>query len=111
MHAIIADKARPAAIPEDEQLATGKAGGQLKKTMSQESSDEIIKSEENKKAKSLSDIAFASKFVGQMSRTRVPSEDEVQPEVSQKYCFSLYFFQKKRLFLIFYSFYKVWCKM
>ena len=98
MHAIIADKARPAAIPEDEQLATGKAGGQLKKTMSQESSDEIIKSEENKKAKSLSDIAFASKFVGQMSRTRVPSEDEVQPEVSQKYCFSLYFFKKRDYF-------------
>ena len=40
------------------------------------SEEEIIKTEESKKKKSISDIAFASKFVGQMSRTRQGSEDE-----------------------------------
>ena len=61
MHAIIADKSRPQTIQEGEAL----------KQLSADSSDEIIKTEETKKAKSISDIAFASKFVGQMSRTRL----------------------------------------
>ena len=74
MHAIIADKARPAAIPEDHALAGGK-DAQSKKDLAKDSSDEIIKTEESQKTKSLMDIAFASKFVGQMSRTR-NSEDE-----------------------------------
>ena len=71
MHAIIADKARPAAIPEDQALAA-----QSKKELAKDSSDEIIKTEESQKTKSLMDIAFASKFVGQMSRTRNSEDDE-----------------------------------
>ena len=67
MHAIIADKARPSAIPEGQILAP-------KKELSQDSSDEIIKTEENQKVKSISDLAFASSFVGKMSRTRLSSE-------------------------------------
>ena len=74
MHAIIADKARPAAIPEDHALAGGK-DAQSKKELAKDSSDEIIKTEETPK-KSLMDIAFASKFVGQMSRTRNSEDDE-----------------------------------
>ena len=66
MHAIIADKARPAAIPEDSAIP--------KKELPQDSSDEIIKTEENQKAKSISDIAFATSFVGKMSRTRLSTE-------------------------------------
>ena len=68
MHAIIADKHRHPTIQEGEALNTGKK-------LSQDSSDEIIKTEESKKAKSISDIAFASKFVGQMSRTRLSASD------------------------------------
>ena len=63
MHAVLADKSRlPATIQEGKAI-----------DMSEE---EIIKTEESKKKKSISDIAFASKFVGQMSRTRQGSEDE-----------------------------------
>ena len=73
MHAIIADKARPAAIPEGEPLASNK-DGQLKKELPQDSSNEIIKTEETPKPKSISDIAFATSFVGKMSRTRLSTE-------------------------------------
>ena len=48
MHAIIADKARPAAIPEDHALAGGK-DAQSKKELAKDSSDEIIKTEETPK--------------------------------------------------------------
>lgn len=70
MHAIIAEKARPSAIPEGEAVEGGK------KELSQDSSEEIIKKEENKKQKSISDIAFATSFVGKMSRTRLSAEDD-----------------------------------
>ena len=75
MHAIIADKARPSAIPEGEAVEGGK-DNRSKKELPQEATEEIIKKDEVKKQKSISDIAFASSFVGKMSRTRLSAEDE-----------------------------------
>lgn len=81
MHAIIATKARPAAIPEGETLGLNK-GAPPKKELSQDSSDEIIKTEETQKVKSISDIAFATSFVGKnlMSRSRLSTEGSFDGE-------------------------------
>ena len=75
MHAIIAEKARPSAIPEGEAVEAGK-DPRSKKELPQDSTEEIIKKEETKKPKSISDIAIASSFVGKMSRTRLSTEDD-----------------------------------
>ena len=77
MHAIIAEKARPSAIPEGEAVE-GAKDSRSKKELPQDSAEEIIKKDDNKKQKSISDIAFATSFVGKMSRTRLSAEDEAE---------------------------------
>ena len=69
MHAIVH---RPETIEEGKALNTDK-----KELKEGDSDDDIINTESSKKAKSLSDIAYASKFVGQMSMTRDPDSGEV----------------------------------